>query len=459
MNSRSLLLLLFLSVIVAFVSARATTFLAILAPLRNVKSSNLGIGFASLSLFNTNGNVTSNTNQFRFRYEVAYNGDTITSVSLLSQGKVIQTTTFFVSGYPYVYQDVIFLTGATFKSLEQDQFTVIVHTNKYPAGAVSGTFQLALGLGFGWLNGAQEVPPTKSTAKGFAISYLTDQKGFQSANISQFYPQLYQNLLQNTFILHNVNNPTKITLNGPALPGRTGSVVATFPTKSSYTSVSFHVHSGLMVHNFLRNLEYVNIASNSFKSGEIRSQIYPAIEARRREPIASVTVNSGVISGELASTFRKTKGSFGEHHNPNASLRLVPDPTTNLFNAVFSFQIPVIPAESWIVRGLALQVNLFGDGDTWNFEWFNFANQSWVLAGTFSALPIGYQYGGAILTDAPEIINYLSPSNQVLVRIRNLNTLNSGRFLTVDQFTVQPYLPAEISNEFIRSIIHTFFQA
>jgi len=215
-----------------------------------------------------------------------------------------------------------------------------------------------------------------------------------------------------------------------------------------------------MVHNFLRNLEYVNIASSTFKSGEIRAQIYPAIESCRREPIASVTVNSGVINGVLSSTFRKSKESFGEHHNPNASLRLVPDPTTNIFNAVFTFQIPVIPAESWIVRALSLQVNLFGDGDTWNFEWFNFANQSWVLAGSFSALPsAGYVYGGAILADAPTIINYLSPTNQVLVRVRSLNTLNSGRFLTVDQFTVQPYLPAEITNEFVRSIIHNFFQA
>jgi len=390
---------------------------------------------------------------------VAYNGDTITSVSLLNKGKVIQTTTFFVNGYPYVYQDVIFLNGASFSNLIQDQFTVIVKTNKYPSGAVAGTFQLALGLGFGWLTGAQEVPSTKSTAKGFALSYLVDQRGFSlGTNISSFYPELYQNLIQNTYILHNVKNPTKITLNGPALPGRTGHIVATFPTQSSYTAGSIHVHSGLMVFNLLRNREYVNIISNSFKSGEIRGQIYPAVESRRREPIASVTVNSGRIDGELASTYRRTKGSFAQHHNLNSSLRLVPDPTTNLFNAVFNFQVPVIPAESWIVRALGLQLNLLGDGDTWNFEWFNFANQSWVLAGSFSALPHGYVFGGAIITDAPTVINYLSPTNQVLVRIRNLNTIKSGRFLTVDQFTVQPYLPAEITNEFVRSIIHDFFQ-
>ncbi|HJQ39023.1 MAG TPA: IPTL-CTERM sorting domain-containing protein, partial [Thermoanaerobaculia bacterium] len=133
---------------------------------------------------------------------------------------------------------------------------VNIHTGGRPTGAIRGQIvprtvdQLRFGL-----SGAQEVPPTDSTASGGCFVDLSD-------NATSLFMQC----------THNVPNPTTVHLHS-APPGVDGPVVFDLPASPSFTlSVPMSPRS---VADFAAGFLYVNVHNVENPLGEIRGQIAP----------------------------------------------------------------------------------------------------------------------------------------------------------------------------------------
>jgi hypothetical protein len=129
-----------------------------------------------------------------------------------------------------------------------------IHTGGRPTGTIRGQIvpRTVDSLRFG-LNGAQEVPPTNSTATGGCFVDLSD-------NATSLFMQCN----------HNVPNPTSVHLHS-APPGVDGPVVFDLPAGSAFTlNVPMSPRS---VADFAAGFLYVNVHNADFPQGEIRGQM------------------------------------------------------------------------------------------------------------------------------------------------------------------------------------------
>ena len=110
------------------------------------------------------------------------------------------------------------------------------------------------------LDGAQEAPPSVSTATGSAFGTLDDISGQLSWNIS------WSGLIGTITAMH---------FHGPASPGVNAGVVVNIGAISGLTSpsIGFTVITAAQTSDFLADLWYINIHSDQYPGGEIRGQV------------------------------------------------------------------------------------------------------------------------------------------------------------------------------------------
>jgi hypothetical protein len=130
-----------------------------------------------------------------------------------------------------------------------------IHTAGRPAGEIRGQIVTRSVDRFTFaMSGAQEVPPTDSTATGNCIADLADN----AASV----------LVQCT---HTVAAPTATELHdGP--PGVNGPVVFNFPNTSPFSGDA--PLTPLLVADFAAGFLYVNVHSVNYDEGEIRGQLF-----------------------------------------------------------------------------------------------------------------------------------------------------------------------------------------
>ena len=141
-------------------------------------------------------------------------------------------------------------------SLFAGNLYVNIHTSGRPTGAIRGQIRPRTVDNFRFgMNGAQEVPPTNSTATGVCDVNLSDDAASLFLQCS-----------------HNVPNPTNIHLHS-APPGVDGPVVFDLPATSAFTTnVPMQPRT---VADFVAGFLYVNVHNVDFPQGEIRGQVAP----------------------------------------------------------------------------------------------------------------------------------------------------------------------------------------
>lgn len=106
------------------------------------------------------------------------------------------------------------------------------------------------------LNGAQEVPPTDSTAMGTALLTLDEPQSNLCTNISS-----------------NITGETAAHIHGPAFPGSNAGVL--FPLSLGNPKNDCFALTKAQVKDLKAGLFYINIHTSTFPGGEIRGQILP----------------------------------------------------------------------------------------------------------------------------------------------------------------------------------------
>lgn len=160
-----------------------------------------------------------------------------------------------------------------------------VHTDNYPLGELRAQLTLAGSqavLLTAKMQGAQEVPPTTSTATGSAYALV------DNGNDSVFVTGSYTGLTAASTMAHVHHE----------LPGTAGPVI--FPVfHSAATSGAVHamvLATGVQVDSMLAGQSYINVHTSTHPSGEIRGQLVNEI-------------NAGYFAGELSGASETTPNS------------------------------------------------------------------------------------------------------------------------------------------------------
>lgn len=233
---------------------------------------------------------------------------------------------------------------------------VNIHSATFTGGEIRGQIMPAGGCFSTPLSGAEEVPPTSSTAVGSAIFMLAPDKSKVTYHIE------YSGLSTSETVAH-IHKGAAGTSGGP---------IHTLPTgnpKDSTLAISTQDATDL-----LAGLLYVNIHSATFSGGEIRGQIGP-----------SAGCFTAALSGNNETPDPVTTSAAG-----TAAFRLAPsDPLTTTRQLVYSI------AYTGIVTETAAHVHkaAFGSGG------------SPIATGT---LPAGNPKRGAVALSAQDISDLMS---------------------------------------------------
>ncbi|HYI11866.1 MAG TPA: IPTL-CTERM sorting domain-containing protein [Thermoanaerobaculia bacterium] len=146
------------------------------------------------------------------------------------------------------------MTAAEMADLLAGNYYLNIHASGRPDGEIRGQVLPRTVDRFTFTaNGAQEAPPTDSTATGNCLADLAD-------NAASVFVQC----------THNVVAPTDIHLH-VAPPGIDGPVIFTFPTAPSFEGNA--PLTPRLVADFAAGFLYVNIHSPDYEEGEIRGQL------------------------------------------------------------------------------------------------------------------------------------------------------------------------------------------
>jgi glucose/arabinose dehydrogenase len=137
------------------------------------------------------------------------------------------------------------------------------------------------------LDGAQETPPTNSTASGMATILLSPDE--QTARVSLNFSGLS-------------STETAAHIHGPAAAGAPGQIL--FPLPNSDFTDFLITLSGGDVQNLKNGLLYINVHSSNFLNGEIRGQFVSSVSASSIQ-LSSVSYLAGESSGRATITLTR----------------------------------------------------------------------------------------------------------------------------------------------------------
>ena len=167
---------------------------------------------------------------------------------------------------------------------------VNVHTSTYPGGEIRGQLSRLSQMHFfaSPLEGAQEVPPNASTAKGTVIvRYDTATKQLELVGD-------YQNLTTTISGSH---------IHGPAAPGANAPVLFTLNNTGGIIGVltgTFTLTPAQQADLFAGNM-YVNVHSTTFPGGEIRGQLMPTTVGESQVIVGSLSASQSVATPAVSS--------------------------------------------------------------------------------------------------------------------------------------------------------------
>ena len=147
------------------------------------------------------------------------------------------------------------MTAAEMADLLAGNYYLNIHTGGRPAGEIRGQILERTVDSFNFVaNGAQEVPPTDSTAVGNCFADLADNATFVYVQCS-----------------HNVDQITDTHLHD-APPGVDGPIVFDFPNTNQFSGNA--PLTPRLVADFAAGFLYVNIHSTDYETGEIRGNLF-----------------------------------------------------------------------------------------------------------------------------------------------------------------------------------------
>lgn len=138
-----------------------------------------------------------------------------------------------------------------------------IHTTAHVDGEIRGQLSAAQGLAFdGWLNGAQSVPASKSSAYGVVNVWLNTSWDTLSYNV----------------VMNGLSGAAASAHFHNAAQGQNGGVLANLTDAIEGNQITGEVTGTELTDELIMALvsgdAYVNIHTNNFPSGEIRGQIY-----------------------------------------------------------------------------------------------------------------------------------------------------------------------------------------
>ncbi|HLM00912.1 MAG TPA: CHRD domain-containing protein [Pyrinomonadaceae bacterium] len=302
------------------------------------------------------------------------------------------------------------------------------------------------------LSGAQEVPPTTSSAKGFGIVTLND------AETQIRFSLTFSGLGSNQTASH-IHGPAAIGANAPVL----FNIGSTGATGGTFTALTQDV-TPAQAQQLKNGLWYFNVHSSSFPNGEIRGQILPAspfianlsglqevpsnnsagtgigkvfLNATEDQMVASLNF-SNLGSSQTASHIHgsslpganspvlfnigsqgATSGSF-----PDLFFAVTPQQVANLKAGLFYFNVHSAALPGGEIRGQIKPANkpLDFDGDS-RSELALYNGSSWILISSINRVVTSTRWG--TLNDV------LAPGDFDLDGKIDLNVWRNGTFYTL----------------------------
>jgi len=347
----------------------------------------------------------------------------------------------------YIYGTVQINSSQTL-NLIRDKLGIIVYTSAFPSGAIGGLFYLRPYSFLAALSYGNVVGATNATNNNLGLGMVdvySSAATFPTDIVSA------DNLFLSTLkiqgrIVHDIANSTSAGLYYGQF-GATGAVLNTFsnvPLQSwtltngtvNFTTISYLYNSPSQA--------YLQVNSGPFPNGDIRGQLYPLVNPRRRIVPVSFTPTTGTLAGNLASLYRATQ--YLNNNNKNSYLNL--NPAGGAFDGYFLYQLPFNKGNLEDIRMFTLNMNARAtDGSTWSIYYYNYFTSAYELFATFTSA----KWQLAFLDNSDSItFNYISSNGYMRIR---LTATAATQPLNLDEFTIRAWAPSNEANTYLRSVI------
>jgi len=409
---------------------------------------------------------------FVFAYIVAHKGtpkyrvriygenninDTVTRAYVQTAGNATNPAQIVVSlntsigrsNLNYIVGDV-FINSTIWQYWKYHQLFVSVASAQFPNGSISGRltsrpFQAITLMSPRSVVGAN-VSSLATGIGGIAMASVNEILGTLPTDLIQQDITYLSTLITAGRIIHNVSNATSATWNGPAGTNGTAVALNTFSTVGG--SFFLNGTAGNITEAFWlsQGITYLSVQSSSFPGGEIRGQLIPTTQARRKQIPVSITNIYGTSSGSFATLRHANQAGFANH--PGSYIRLTPGNvggSTFQYQGIFNIRTRITKQNTDGVRGFVMEANLRGQGQTYLFEILNANNGTYLTLGTFNGTiswtPV---FSTHFYYDAA---NYIDARGYMRIRVSSVGP----RVLLVDQLSLRIYHTRALGAQVLRA--------
>jgi hypothetical protein len=445
---KALLLLVAVMAFFSFASSRPLMFFA------DQTDAPLGIseGWAGISFAFTTTKKGQNYHRVRF-FGAAHINETITDAWInYKNGTIIEHLAVSTNKSNLYYLADYRMNDTIWDLLTHEELWITTASEDHENGSISGYFRCRPYQGVSVLTADQIVGSNSSTS---AVGL-----GWGSLDISTIF-SLPQDILAqdrsieaNTFfngrVIHDENNATAVTFNGPANTSENADALATATLYNSiYQDGKFtNITVDADFPSLAFDLTYFEVTSAT--NQDIRGQIYALLTPTRRAVPYSVDTVNGV-TGVPTAGFRTLRyaNQEGTERNSNSyvSLASTANPTNFTYLAVYYFKAATNKKNFDLVRAITIEMNaqISGTG-TWLFEVFDALNGEFLPLGTLSSADTWTPaYIHSFSFDTP---NYANNRGQLILRV-SVNS-ESQTTLFLDLFGVRSWTPSSLSNQALR---------
>jgi len=260
-------------------------------------------------------------------------------------------------------------------------------------------------------------------------------------------------------VAHTVKAQTAINFRGPVTPNQNITGAGPIISTLQLSSLSGVIQSGFVFVNAsktIRQLDILNtyyeITSTYFTGGEIRGPLYPLLTSRRRKVPHTILEDIGQYAGRLEQIYRLNHiGANIKRYIAKLVVTLYPavsssgNTTTHEYSSIFKYKFAISKRNFDGVRGMRFETNLYGFGETWNFEVYNYQNKNFTTIGTFSKANF-WSYGSIPLFSSA-VRSYFDADGILQLRVSSSNTSSP---LHVDLCTFRTYQPPSLTHQTLR---------
>jgi len=411
----------------------------------------LSFGWAGISFAFTTTQKGQNYHRVRF-FGAAHLNESITDAWInYKNGTIIEHLAIATNSSNVYYLADFRMNDTIWDLLTHEELYITTASEDHEDGAVTGYFRCRPYQGVALLTADQVVGDNSSTsAVGLGWASLEISTIFSlPQDILKQDDSIESNTLFHGRVIHDANNATAITFNGPANTSETAEPLATATLYNApYLDGKWNnVTTDADFPSLAYDLTYFQVSG---LAGDIRGQIYALLTPTRRAIPYSVDTVNGITTVPSAgfSTLRFANQE-GTERNSNSfiSLTATANPSNFTYLAVYYFKAATNKKNRDLARAITVEMNaqISGTG-TWLFEVFDATSGEFLPMGTLSSADSWTPaYIDSFSFDTPQ---YANNRTQIIVRVSVNSETTTSLFL--DLFGIRSWTPSSLSNQALK---------